>query len=109
MLRSGQQGSHRPRFGATNPGTLKDAFELYRLNESGRFPVGFREIYKKFLVEQSCCFLVLETDQGFIASGGSFIWGGVIHRLPWYTDLCTRTIKVAVSDDAPLGPTSKGG
>src|SRR5256885_16783525 len=49
---------------------LARCLEIYRLNESGRFPKGVIEEYEKHLTTQSSYFLVTEKDGAVIASGG---------------------------------------
>src|SRR5262249_41155293 len=54
------------------PSDLATCREIYRLNEPGRFPEGVFEKYSKLLFEQKVCVLVVETDEGIVATGGIY-------------------------------------
>jgi len=57
-------------FRRTVPSDLEQCLELYRLNDGGRFPLGYISRYFKSLSEQESYVLVLDGPQGLIATGG---------------------------------------
>jgi N-acetylglutamate synthase-like GNAT family acetyltransferase len=49
---------------------LEQCLEIYRLNESGRFPEGILNRYWRLLADHGAYFLVLEQDGRIVATGG---------------------------------------
>ena len=48
--------------------------ELYKLNEEGKFPVGYISVFENYLKSESCLILVIEEEGRVVGTGGISLW-----------------------------------